>query len=110
MKELFEKQGHSIFTFEKGDILIKVNSRIITKELHNENLGISIDVKVGDDDSFRRKPLEFIGVENNTIYLRDLKEDSYFRKKYIHTALLEKHSEGWALFVAPDGLTLEDCI
>lgn len=109
MLELFEKEGQSIFTFKKGDIIIKVKPRITTQERVNQNLGVTYLVETGIDNSFR-KPIEFIGIENNQIYLRDISEDNYFKKKYVHKANLEEHCENWALFIIPDGLTIEDCI
>ena len=109
MYELLQKEGNSIFTFTKGDIIIRLKNRIITESKTNDNLGITIEVQVGIDSSFRR-PLEFMGIENNIIYLRDIKEDGYFNKKYVHKANLDDYSENWALFIIPDGLTIDDCI
>lgn len=109
MIELFKKEGRSIFTFKKGDIIIQLESIESKKQVHNENLGVITEISVGFDNSFRR-PLEFIGIYNNLIYLRDIKEDLYFKTKSIHKAYLEYYSENWDLFVIPDGLTLDDCL
>jgi hypothetical protein len=109
MRELFEKQGRSIFTFKKGDIIIKLHPRIITETKTNENLGISTEVEVEIDNSYR-SPVEFIGIENNIIYLRSIKEDSFWKKKIVSKAYLNEHSDDWELFVVPEGLTIDDCL
>ena len=109
MHELFAKEGQSIFTFKKGDIIIKVKPSTIKDIRFNENLGVSIEVVTGIDNSFRY-PIEFVCIENNKIYLRDVKEDNFFKKKYVRAVNLEDYSEGWALFIIPDGLTLDECI
>ena len=87
MIELFKKEGRSIMTFKKGDIIIKLSPRRILKQETNENLGIVTEVEVGIDNSFRRHPVEFIGIENNLIYLRDIKEDSFWRKKIVFKSI-----------------------
>jgi len=110
MNELFEKEGQSIFTFKKGDYIIKVKDKILTEEVYNSNLGISIELYKGIDTSFRRNPLEFIGIYNNIIYLRDIIQSSFDDKKRIHKTLLSEHTNDWALFEIPEGLKLEDCI
>ena len=104
MNELFEQEGRSIFSFKKGDIIIKVKPRIIKENRENENLGISIEIETGVDNSFRI-PCEFIGIENNLIYLKYL--TGYFKGK-ITTGYLDFYSEGWELFRIPDGLKIED--
>jgi hypothetical protein len=109
MKELFTKDGNSIFTFKKGDIIIRLKPRIIATKLLNENLGITVEIESGIDNSFR-SPHEFIGIENNKIYLRSVKEDFFTNKKSMYAANIEEFSENWALFIVPEGLTLEECI
>lgn len=109
MNQIFEKEGNSIFIFKKGDIIIRLKPRLLTEVKINENLGTSVEVQTDVDNSFRT-PVEFIGIENNQIYLRAIKEDSYFKKKYVYKANLNEHSEDWALFVIPEGLTIDDCL
>jgi hypothetical protein len=103
MNELFKKEGHSIFTFKKGDIIIRLKSAMIKKPFYNDNLMITIFEPTNIDNSYR-DPNEFIGVFNNLIYLKSLKY------KTVHTLDLENWGEDWGLFDIPDGLTIEDCI
>jgi hypothetical protein len=109
MKELFEKQGQSIFTFKKGDIIIRLKPVVVKRDVYNDNLGILMTVDSHCDHSFTRNPVEFIGIENNLIYVRDVK--SFFGdSKKVDKKPLSEYSEDWALFKVPDGLTLDDCI
>jgi hypothetical protein len=99
MKELFEKKGHSIFIFKKGDIIIRLKPRIIKELIYNENLGISVSVDKDIDNSFRT-PMEFIAIENNRIYLKYVKPDPTGERR-ITSANLEDFSDDWDLFVVP---------
>lgn len=108
INELFMKEGCSIHAFKKGDLIIRLTSLIKEISSFNDNLGISIIVSKELDNSFRRIPVEFVAIENNIIYLKDIKP--FCGKVWIHKVLLEEYSEGWNLFVIPEGLTLEDCI
>jgi len=106
INELFNKSGQSIFTFKKGDIIIRLEPAVMRDIKHNENLGIDVEVAYGIDQSFR-EPMEFVAIENNIIYLRYV--GGYFKGR-ISKAKLDIFSEGWALFIIPEGLTMEDCI
>lgn len=105
LDELYKKEGVSIFTFKKGDIIIRLEDAVIKNTIHNENLGIDSEVAQGVSSSFRH-PIEFIAVENNIIYLKYI---GGFFKGNIAKAKLDVYSEGWALFIIPDGLTLDQC-
>jgi hypothetical protein len=109
MKELFETEGQSIFTFKKGDIIIRTKPCVIKRDVYNENLGISIAVDACINYAFTRNPVEFIGIENNLIYVRDVK--SFFGEVIrVHKERVSDFSEDWALFKVPNGLSLDDCI
>ena len=103
LDELFKCEGQSIFSFKKGDIIVRVEPAIHKSMQRNENLGIEIEVVTGKDNSFR-EPMEFIAVENNTIYLR------YAKNKRLTHANLEEHEDGWQLFKIPDGLTMDEIL
>lgn len=98
-----KKEGRSIFTFKKGDVIIRLKPRIITERKVNDNLGIEIEVVTGIDNSFRY-PHEFMGIENNQIYLK------HFKSGLLFSGNLEDFTENWGLFIVPDGLTMKDCI
>jgi hypothetical protein len=108
MSQLYEVEGNSIYTFTPGDIVIRTKPVELTEEVVNENLGITVTVKKGFDN-FGRIPLQFIGVENNLIYLKkpDIPTCSF---KYIYQVCVFKYSQDWVLFVVPEGLTIEDCV
>jgi len=108
MRELFEKEGQSIVTFKKGDLIYRTKPMIIKKQVLNENLGVSIEVDIQSDSTFRSFPIEFICIENNTIYLKWLNTD-YKGNRRICRLILEDWFNDWALFVVPDGLKIEDC-
>jgi hypothetical protein len=110
LDELFEKDGHSIYTFKKGDYIIRLKSVICTETKFNENLGITIEVETREDNSFRESPVEFIAIENNVIYLMNIKASYGSTDRYVYKVRLEKYSENWGLFKIPDGLTIEQCI
>lgn len=42
--------GRRLESFEKGDVIVRVKPKIKTTDLHNENLGISVEVKTGHDN------------------------------------------------------------
>lgn len=105
LNELFEKKSASIFTFKRGDIIIRLEPAIMKTFKHNENLGIDTEAAYGIDQSFR-EPMEFITVENNQIYLRYV---GGYCKGLISKANLDSFSEGWGLFIIPEGLAIEDC-
>jgi hypothetical protein len=108
MKELFEIEGQSIFTFKVGDIIIQVKPAEMKRDIHNDNLGITIQITEGIDNSYRKNPVIFRGIYNNLIYLEDIKK-SFDGKIRISKAPIETHSENWALFQVPEGLSLDEC-
>jgi hypothetical protein len=105
LNELSKKKGVSIFTFKKGDIIIRLEAAILKNVSHNENLGIDTEAAYGIDQSFR-EPMEFIAIENNIIYLKYV---GGYCKGRVSKANLDVFAEDWALFVIPNGLTLDDC-
>lgn len=108
MSQLYEVEGNSIYTFTPGDIVIRTKPVELTEEVVNENLGITLTVKKGFDN-FGRTPLQFIGVENNVIYLKN--PDTSTRSfTYIYQVCVFKYSQDWGLFVVPEGLTIDDCV
>jgi len=108
--QLFEKEGKSIHCFKKGDIIIKLKNREIPKSVFNENLGIKIELQTKQiDTSFRSNPIEFICIENNLIYYREMKRDFHTKIRKVRWCLVDDYSEDWGLFVVPEGLTLEEC-
>ncbi len=109
MRELFEVEGQSIFTFKVGDTIIRVKPAERKKDIHNENLGITIQVTEGLDNSYRTEPVIFRGIANNLIYLEDLRKQ-FNGKRRISKATLEGYSENWALFEVPEGLSFDECI
>lgn len=106
MNKLFEKEGQSIFTFNKGDIIIRLRGADVKEKKYNDNLGVHVEVIKYTDSSYR-EPVEFIAVENNLIYVKYL---CGCLKGVIGKARLEDFSEDWALFKIPDGLTLEEIL
>lgn len=104
MNELFEAEGTSIFSFKKGDVIIRVKPALLKGVSYNENLGIETEVSFSSDHSFR-EPMEFIGIENNLIYLRYA---SGCNKGTLSTARLELYCDNWQIFKIPDGLKSED--
>lgn len=108
MEVLFEKEGHSIFTFKTGDIIIRLKPMQRVEQLYNENLGISVEVEQGTDNSYRY-PMELIAIENNLIYLKSVGKAIITSPSPFSILNLEQWSEDWALFVVPNGLALEDC-
>jgi len=87
MKELFETNGQSIFTFKKGDIIIRTKPAVIKRDIYNENLGVVITVDAATNYAFTRNPVEFISIENNLIYVRDVKsffgDEKKVHKEYV---------------------------
>lgn len=105
LNELFKKESLSIFTFKKGDLIIRTERVIRKIKSYNENLGIEIVTLQQDrDESFMTTPLEFICIENEVIYCRMIRE------QWVIKLLLENYQDGWAQFKIPEGLTLQDCI
>lgn len=84
----------SIYNFEPGNIITRVEAAIKKRIRHNKNLGIEQTVISGRDDSWRGERLEFIGVQNNMIYLLD--SDGAELKLE-----LEDWAQGWALYIPP---------
>lgn len=109
ISELFKKEGENIYSFKKGDYIIRLVSAKRTDFKTNENLGIEMQIIDGVDNSFRETPVEFICIQNNLIYLRSLKP-WHDGTKYVYKVRLEMYENDWALFEIPEGLTLEDCL
>lgn len=110
INELFKQPSQSIFTFKKGDIIIRTEAAMITETIYNQNLGIETEVSKKYSDSFRDTPVEFIAIENNVIYIRELKIEPGWDKKRIFKLLTDYYQDGWQLFKVPEGLTLEECL
>jgi len=104
MKELFEKEGQSIFCFKPGDVIIRLKP--VYKVVHNENLGISMRT---EEVQFRgyEEPMTLLAIENNQIYLRYASNQSCL-KGMLSVASIDQYSEDWGLFVLPKGITIED--
>ena len=88
------KKGLPITSFEKGDVIIRIESTHGTT-IKNDNI---IDVV---DDSYRKEPVKFLGIAYNLIYLETI--GGYFDGR-VTTALLEEFCDGWDLYIKPDFL------
>lgn len=104
INEIFKVTGVSIYTFKRGDIIIRVEPAIKRKTVYDENLKVDVEVVFSVDHTLRDTPCEFICIENNIIYLKWLKENRIVK------LLIDFYDEGWAIFKIPEGLTLNDCI
>jgi len=59
-----------IYSFKKGDIITRVENAKITGVKYNENLGVETESVLGEDNSYRGEPLEFVAIENNMCYCK----------------------------------------
>jgi len=106
LSELFISEGRSIFTFKPGDIITRVKPAEIKKPIHNENLGISTEVVDYTDGSYRGRELEYLGIANNMIYVREFGRTIALEiEKFGRTIAfeIEKFEEGWDLYQTPPG-------
>lgn len=109
IEQLIKTEGQSILTFKPGDLIIRVEPVKSQVAAFNPNLGVAVGIGEKLDNSHRTEPVEFAGIYNNLIYLRSLGR-RFDGSRYFHKLLLEEAAEGWALFVVPDGLALDECI
>lgn len=103
-----QDEGNSIYTFKKGDIIVRLKNARMIDIRTNENLGIEVEILKGEDSSFRDEPVEFIAIENNLIYLRSLRTSLF--KDHIYKVRVERYEDNWAIYKVPEGLTMDDCI
>lgn len=107
ISEAFKKEPRSIYTFKKGDLIIRTEPMVKKTLKFNENLGVEIDVPCYVDCTFQTEPAEFICIENGVIYCKYLSRGLMGE---VARLLLSDFEEGWALFIIPEGLSLKDCV
>jgi hypothetical protein len=99
-------QGQSITSFQKGDIIIRTKPVPVSYVGFDET---GYRKTVNDFNySHTRTPVEFLEVANNLIYLRGINK-SIEGLKTIYAHPFADFCGNWALFVVPEGLTLEEC-
>ena len=108
LEDLLTVGGCLITNFKKGDVIIRVIPFKVVEEVYNENLGTTREIIRGSVDVCR-EPVEFLEVANNLIWLRDVVECSGCHKKHLLKLNLEDFADGWELFKAPEGLTVQEC-
>lgn len=104
INELFQTEGRSIFTFNKGVLITQVIPCEIKRKEYNSNLGIELDTITRTDNSFRGEAVEFICVHQNMILIKAT------RHAFIHKLPVEDWENVWDAFTVPDGMRLEDFI
>lgn len=105
MKEIFEKEGNTIFIFNKGEIITRLKPFEKISYIVNENLGVTTEVTTGLDYSYVGEPFEFIGIANNRIYLRH--KNGFLNNKVIHLSI-DNCSENWGYFELLEGIKMND--
>jgi hypothetical protein len=101
-------QGQSITNFKKGDIIIRTKP-VPVSYMNFDETGYRKTVN-DFNYSHTRTPVEFIAVENNLIYVRAICASPYGDgEKTIYIHPFADFCDNWALFVVPEGLTLEEC-
>lgn len=105
IKELFEQDGRSIFSFEIGQQITRVQPSLIKSTSYNENLGVSVEVESNLDHSHLGTPFSFLGVRNNIIYLRGL--SGLFKGDIVRLSI-HSFGEGWEVFELPDNVTIDE--
>ena len=104
------EKGYHISCFKKGDLIYRCQPVTKTKTQHNEVLGIDVEVRTGQDNSFRERPIEFVCVENGIIYAKSPVKDRYLDRQFIYKLLLDEYGDNWMYYTIPEGLTIEDCM
>jgi hypothetical protein len=103
-----KNEGQSITSFQKGDIIIRTKP-VPVSYMNFDEFGHG--KKVNDfNHSHNLQPVEFVAVENNLIYVRAIFASPYGdgeKRIYVHP--FADLCDNWALFVVPEGLTLEEC-
>ena len=107
MEELFEKEGRSIFSFNAGDLIIKIKPTEIKRKHYNENLGIETFVTERIDTSYISNPVIFKGIANNRLYVKVT--TGALKDSVMHSSIFT-HSADWALFELPDGVKMEEIV
>lgn len=107
MKEVFLKEGHSIFTFKGGSTITRVVPILYETNRFNDNLGINQVVESRECSSYIGEPFKFLGIYNNTIWLeRLIPIDSAVFGKLLRLDM--KYEDGWDVFEMPEGITIKD--
>lgn len=91
------RKGLNIDSFKKGDVITRLEPANWQREAFNENLGVVVETDVQKDNSWLGEPLEFIGIENNVIYLKHL--IGIFKDDISELRPHEGWSEGWGIYV-----------
>jgi hypothetical protein len=102
------KKGISIHNFKKGDIIIRLKPVAFIRTYYDEQQKKLRKYTEQYDTSYMTNPYEFIGIENNLIYLKNIQEN--FFCDIISTCSLIGYSNNWDYFKVPDGLTWPECL
>lgn len=90
-----------ITEFRRGQIVTRLEPAKSYRTYYNANLGVEVETVERTDGSFRGKPLEFLGIENNMIYLK-------YKKGCMEGDILEleveKWLDGWGGYIDPSTL------
>jgi len=95
------QESKNISAFNYGDIITRIEPARITQPYYNENLNMEIEIVMRVDSSYRGEPMEFIGIINNIIYLKRIRQP--FIGKYTELEI-ERWSDGWGRYIDPEQL------
>jgi len=87
----------AIYSFKKGDIITRVENAKILGVKYNENLGVETESILGEDNSYRGEPIEFVAIENNMCYCKGV--IGLFKGLNIKFELGNGWEEGWDYYV-----------
>ena len=102
-----EKPTRQLITsFKKGNFIIRTKPVSINYLNFNDTGRAKIISDYNYDHT--RQPVEFIAIANGLIYLKEINQPTNGdRTLYVHP--FNEWMDDWALFVVPEGLTIEEC-
>lgn len=90
-----------ITEFQKGQIVTRLEPAKFYRTHYNANLGVEVQTVERTDRSCRGEPLEFLGIENNMIYLKHKRGSN---KGDIVELEVENWLDGWGGYIDPSTL------
>ena len=94
--EEIKRKGTNITEFKVGQVVVRLEPCHERHLSYNNNLKVEVADKITIDNSWCGQPLEYLGIENNRIYLRDLTTPLEY---IINFPIETGWEEGWGAYI-----------
>jgi hypothetical protein len=99
-EQIFDQdKSLNINAFEIGDRVVRVERAPFKQTTYNENLGIEVEVIKHSDGSYLGDEMEFLGIFNRQICLRQIKPWLGDGITKLH---IDQWQDGWQKYIIPN--------